>query len=190
MSYAHVSIALHMPRSRSQWLAYFMGFGCVAWHDPMRHCAHPLDLVRLIDEWTAKNPGRRLFIADTLAGSFGKQLIAALPGAFFFKVDRPIEEVRASMMRVCGTDVGGAYGLAHHQRRLDALDELGVLSCRSDRLDEESLAYALWGRITGDEPLPYDTLRRARGKIIDYPVPHQFFRPELLTKLLRHLDPL
>lgn len=187
MSYEHVSIALHMPRSRSQWLTYFMGFGCVAWHDPMRHCAHPLDLVRLIDEWTAKNPGRRLFIADTLAGSFGKQLIAALPKAFIFKIERPIEEVRASMARVCGTDVGGAYGVSQHQRRLEAVD---VLSYQSARLNEEGLAYALWGRVTGDEPLPFDTFRKACDTIIDYPVLNQFFHPALLTKLLRHLDPL
>lgn len=187
MSYQHVSIALHMPRSRSQWLAYFMGFGCVAWHDPMRHCAHPLDLVRLINEWTAKNPGRRLFIADTLAGSFGKQLIAALPGAFFFKVERPIEEVRASMMRVCGTDVGGAYAVGQHQRRLDALD---VLSYSSDRLSEEGLAYALWGRVTNGEPLSIRTFRNACDTVIDYPVLNQFFHPELLHKLLTHLDPL
>ena len=188
MSYEHVSIALHMPRSRSQWLAYFMGFGCVAWHDPMRHCAHPLDLVRLIDEWTAKNPGRRLFIADTLAGSFGKQLIAALPGAFFFKVDRPIEEVRASVMRTCGTDVGGAYAVSQHQRRLDALD---LLVYDSRRLTTESLlTLALWNKITAGAPMRTGQLNKAQKTIIDYPVPHQFFHPELLTKMLRHLDPL
>lgn len=185
-NYSHVSFMFCMPRSRSQWMSYFMGFGCVAWHDPLKHCEHPLDLLPMIDEWTAKNPGRRLFIADTLAGSFGKQIMPALPGALFFKVLRPIEEVRASITRAQGC-CSVSTALANHWRRMYELHT--ELELRYTDLDNPTALLNLFNVVTeAPHKMSEARLDRALSCHIDYPLHKQVADARRLEKLMRHLD--
>lgn len=181
----HVTVMVCNPRSRSQWMAYFMGFGCVAWHDPLKHCAHPIDLVAMIEEWTAKNPGRRLFIADTLAASFAVQLQRAMPGAYFFKVVRPLPDVRHSIAKQLGSCEVASALQAHNRRLLDLRMDCIHFSRINENLDH------LWPLIANPGAVRPDTSRfsEAVQTVIDYPIASQGANAHLLTQLMRHLDP-
>jgi hypothetical protein len=98
MSYNHVTFMLSLPRSRSAWMAEFLGPYCVAsMHNPLQQCASIDELKTKID---ALPPGR-VFVSDVAAVMFFDQLVAQFPGAQFLVVHRPAHEVEHSM-RVLG----------------------------------------------------------------------------------------
>lgn len=130
MSYSHVTLSFSLPRSRSQWLSWLYGHAVKSWHDPLKHCTHPLDLKRMIDE----HGQDRLFIADTAAILFHRTITESLPGAKFLYVVRPLDDVLLSMRRQVGSPLTKTMTHMHQRLRTFARDALPNHACSTSRL--------------------------------------------------------
>jgi len=99
MSYERVTLMFSLPRSMTQWWAWFFGHGCTALHDPLAHHSRPDGLKRDIDAIEG-----RVFVADTSAIFFHNQLIDALPGVQRLYNFRSPRDIMDSLYQQTGSD--------------------------------------------------------------------------------------
>lgn len=98
--YSRVTIYVSLPRTRSQWMANFYSYATHSWHDPLKDCSHPGELVDRIDDWLKRyHESTRLFIADTAFLLFRDYLVGRMPGVRLYHVWRSPVEVQASIER-------------------------------------------------------------------------------------------
>lgn len=182
MSYEHVTLCFSLPRSRSQWLAWFFGQAVTSWHDPLKHCEHPLNLKWMIDQ----QPGKRLFIADTSAVLFHDAITRSLPGANFLYVLRDPIDVCASLKRETGFPHTSTIQAMN--KRLVAAALGADYACTYERLDSHVPHW--WRIVTGRSPKGEveKFWLQAKATRIDTPVNEQDAYPEKLRCLMQHKE--
>jgi len=185
--FSHVTICFSLPRSRSQWLAhlYSQAARVDSWHDPLKDCASPRDLVAKI--LASKKP--KIFIADTSAILFHSQLRVLLPGARFLYVLRDPKEVCRSIARQLNTDASLIIGPMHKrlQERIDMIAH--QVTDYTTYGDIETFARDWWPDITGaDDNAGDDWWRWQNMTVIDKPLRKQTFDRFKTLSLLRHSE--
>ena len=182
--YSHVTLCFSLPRSRSQWIAWIYAHAAsvASWHDPMKHCSSPHDLVRMIEV----SSHERVFIADTSAILFHSQLRVLLPGARFLYVVRDATEVCRSIRRQLDTDAALIIE-PMHRRLLERMQDAPVLDTTSYGGIEE-FARDHWPDITGEEDRGDDWWRYRNMSIIDVPIRKQTYDRYKAAALLRHTE--
>lgn len=178
MSYSHVTLSFSLPRSRSQWLSWLYGHAVKSWHDPLKHCTHPLDLKRMIDE----HGQDRLFIADTAAILFHRTITESLPGAKFLYVVRPLDDVLLSMRRQVGSPLTKTMTHMHQRLRTFARDALPNHACEYQSVD--AFARYHWP----GEPREDFFWQCAADTKIDVPINNQEHYPEKTRRLMVYIE--
>ena len=182
MSYEHVTICFSLPRSRSQWLAWLFGHAVTSWHDPLKHCEHPLNLKWMID----KEPTKPLFIADTSAMFFHEAIRNMLPGARLVYVLRPFEAVYTSIEKQ-GLPPPGNMLYAMHERLVRKANQAGRDDyCTYDEID--LFARCTWASIAGNHYHPWSWWAAARDTRIDTPMLRQKSSPGKTQLLMQHIE--
>lgn len=182
--YSHVTMMLSLPRSRSQWMAWLFRekSKITSWHDPLKECEHPRDLVKIIDRHPA---GHKLFIADTAAILFRDYLGNALPGMKTIFVSRHPTVVLQSIAASAGRPTGRvAYNLVHraHRRMQEHNGQSNFYDYQA--LDSDIVVQLIYERVTGQLPL-MSRIEAARKVVIDVPILHQRVDPVKAEKLLQ-----
>lgn len=186
MSYEHVTLCFSLPRSRSQWLTWIYAHAkdVASWHDPLKDCSSPQELVDLID----KARMSKVFIADTSAVLFHSQLRVLLPGARFIYVVREAKEVCASIRRQLNTDAALIIN-PMHRRLMERVDD--VAHRPSDYThygDIEAFARDHWPDVTGEPDRGDDWWRYRNMSVIDQPLREQRYDRFKTAALLRHTE--
>lgn len=182
MSYEHVTICFSLPRSRSQWLAWLFGHAVTSWHDPLKHCEHPLNLKWMID----KEPTKPLFIADTSAMFFHGAIRGMLPGARLLYVVRPFEEVYASIEKQGLPPPGNLLYAMHERLMRKAYEGRRDSFCTYDEID--LFACSKWPTVTQGDHRPWPWWAAARDTRIDKPMSRQESFPGKTKLLMRHVE--
>lgn len=185
--YSHVTMMMSLPRSRSQWMAWLFAEKAriTSWHDPLKHCEHPRDLVAMID---AQPTGAPLFIADTAALLFRDYLVNALPGVKTVYISRNptvvLQSIAASARRPYTT---GLYKMVHrmHERLQRQAGHNNFYGYQA--LDSDIVVQLIYERVTGQLPL-MSRIEAARKVVIDVPILQQWRDPVKTQKLLRHSE--
>ncbi len=123
VTYEHITIMFSLPRSRSQWWAWFFGHACLSLHDPMKEHRSP----KAFTDGLKKLPDRPIFIADTAALFFHGKILDELPGVQTIYMIRNHRDVIASLRKQTGFDMSGLineeneklYRHAFHQDKGD-----------------------------------------------------------------------
>lgn len=182
--FSHVTLCFLLPRSRSQWLAWIYGQAADvdAWHDPLKDCSSPGDLVDKI----LRSKKRKIFIADTSAILFHSQLGLLLPGANFLYVVRDVEEVCRSIRRQVSTDARFIIEPMH--RRLQERARFAPLLNTTCYGDVENFARDHWPDVTGEPDRGDDWWRYKNMTVIDVPLRKQPYDRFKTAALLRHSE--
>lgn len=192
MDYSRVTIMFCLPRSRSQWFAWFMrqASNMECWHDPLREMMHPGQLVDKVAKWLVDNDGndKRLFIADTAASMFYNLIDTDMPNVQRFFVLRDETEVAESMRRQTGYEI---QDLIHRQAEyLKTVADHGQSEwpvLYYNHLTYGNLAL-LWEYVTDRQRITFRQLQDYRSKVVDTPVRQQTHFPERLRSLLGYRE--
>lgn len=179
MNYEHVTIMFSLPRSGTQWWANL--FGGV--HDPLAHCGRP-ELITDHCHVQAGGPGR-VFLVDTAAILFHDRIVKALPGAKRIYNFRPVDEVRASLVKQTGfCDEAmlqrAAEKLYRHAFEHDNNKRVYYGCWNDKKLDE------LWRLVKGTEPPCM--WARARAERIDVPMRDQYRNESNIRSLKGYIE--
>lgn len=99
--YSRVTMMFSLPRSRTQWWAWFFGHGIHSLHDPLSRYSSARTFAKDIDNWLDSHTGR-MFVADTAGLFFHETLIAAMPGVQRIYMIRNHHDVAQSLNRWSG----------------------------------------------------------------------------------------
>lgn len=127
MIYDNVTFMMCLPRSRSAWLAEFLAYAAYTLHDPLAECESIEDLGRKIDHAMTISPDLPVFVADTSAVYFAREIHERFPNARYLFVYREYEAVYRSLQKA------GLTGLT--KRRLAEMLERWSFAFRA--LDSE-----------------------------------------------------
>lgn len=185
--YSHVTLMMCLPRSRSQWMTWLFREKARidAWHDALKGCEHPRDLVKKIDNHPIDRP---LFIADTAALLFRDYLVNALPGLRTLYVSRNPTVVLQSIAKSSGHPTNTqCYNMVHrmHHRMQGHLGQNNFYGYHA--LDSDIVVQLIYERVTGQLPL-MSRVEAARKVIIDVPLMQQHQDPAATARLLRHSE--
>lgn len=171
--YSRLTIMFALPRSRTQWWAwFFQQAGIVSKHDPMSRFASPMQFANNTTYLLSTTEGR-FFMCDTSAIFFHDQLLTMMPGVQTCYMFRNKDDVMTSLHKQTG-------------HRLDKL-----IAAQSDRLFKQAysrdravrlhwgcltddILRSMWTLVTG-KPVPdYATLRKFHDTVIDVPLMEQY----------------
>lgn len=184
--FSHVTLCFSLPRSRSQWLAWIYSHAPTvdSWHDPLKECSSPRELVDKI--LASKKP--RVFIADTSAILFHSQLRVQMPGARFLYLVRDPKEVCRSIKRQVNTDASLIIE-PMHKRLLERVDMIAhQWSSYCTYGDIEVWARDHWSDITGLATPDDDWWRYRNMTVIDVPLRKQTYDRFKAASLLRYSE--
>lgn len=122
MRYDNVTFMMCLPRSRSAWLAEFLAYGAYTLHDPLADCENIEELGRKIDRALTISPDLPVFVADTCAVYFAREIRERFPHARYLFVYREYEAVYRSLQKA------GLTGLT--KRRLGEMLERWSIAFR------------------------------------------------------------
>lgn len=179
-TYPRLTILYALPRSMTQWWAWFMAQGpCVSMHDPLARCRSPRDLTRFVDA------ERRTFIADTSAIYFHGSMHRIFPGhRALYMLRDPTACLHSAMRQGGNFDLNEATRrLMHHASR--APDHVVF---RYGELDAARVAL-LYRDVTG-RGVSIDSVRYALRQKVDVPLRRQYRNTANTLSLFQHKDPI
>lgn len=180
--YSALTIMFCLPRTRSQWWAWFFARGLGPWsmHDRMAHHASPASFVRECKANLETND--RVFIADTGAIFFHDYLVKHLPGMRAIYAFRNPEDVIESLRKQTGHNMRSMIEAQNQRLYQRAYQEHNTVRLHWGCVSLDMLRN-LWTLVTG-LPVPNDdTLRAFNDHIVDVPVLQQFSDKELSKSL-------
>lgn len=185
--YSHVTLMMSLPRSRSQWMAWLFREKAriTSWHDALKDCEHPRDLVAMIDAQPTNAP---LFIADTAALLFRDYLANALPGLKTLYISRHPTVVLQSIADSAGRPyTTRLYNMVHrmHERLQCHVGQNNFYGYQA--LDSDVIVQLIYERVTGQLPL-MSRIEAARKIHVDVPILQQRQDPVKAMMLLRHSE--
>lgn len=180
-TYPLLTIMYALPRSMTQWWAWFMAQGpCVSMHDPLARCTAPRGLTRFVDA------ERRTFIADTSAIYFHGSMHRIFPGhRALYMLRDPLACLQSARRQGGDFDAHGSFArLCRHAA--SAKDPHRVL-----RYGEVTPAQAavLYRQVTG-RGVSIEDARFALGQKIDVPLHRQYRNTASTQALFQHKDPM
>lgn len=196
-SFEKVTLIFAMPRSRSQWMRWFLASGfhddhsdrpIAAWHDPLSNCSDPQRLVKHITHWLnvhENNSEARLAVVDTGAIFFWEQLTTAMPGVKEIFMFRNPADIIQSLHAQLGLDMTELVR-GQHTRMMNRAYGRNKIRLHYEAMTPVMLM-RVFNEVTG-RAIDIETVIEMSKVKIDVPMLRQPRNNRATAELLKHVE--